>query len=253
MAQQRRHRSRRRRRGRFSGLYRFFAVLAAAAAVIAACVVFFRVQSVTVEGNSRYTAEEIVAASGIVSGDNLIALSKSKIASAIRLKLPYVESVSIRRRLPDSVELTVRERVAVASVGSASGRWLISSQGKLLEEAGSQSVVTVTGLMAVAPYAGGNLEVAEENADTLEYVLNLLEALEERDMLADSRELDCSPTSYLTLTWDIYTIKLPRDGDYSYLLRFVQSALNSEEMPKNEPGTIDLTVKEGELYFKREH
>lgn len=253
MAQQRRHSSRRRRRrGRFSGLYRFFAVLAAAAAVIAACVVFFRIQNVTVEGNSRYTAEEIVEASGIVSGDNLVALSKGKIASAIRLKLPYVESVSIRRRLPDTVELTVRERVAVASVDSASGRWLISSQGKILEQAGSQPVVKVKGLLAAAPYAGGNLEVAEEDAGTLAHVLSLLEALEARDMLADSRELDCSPASYLTLTWDIYTIKLPRGGDYAYLLRFVQSALDSDEMPKNEPGTIDLTVKEGELYFKRD-
>ena len=253
MAQQRRHQSRRRRRGRFGGLYRFFAALAVMAAVVAACVVFFRINTVTVEGNSRYTAEEVIEASGIVEGDNLIALSKSKIASAIRMKLPYVESVSIRRKLPDGVLLTVRERVAVASVDSDSGRWLISSQGKVLEEAGDQPVVTVKGLKAINPYAGGNLEVEEADANTLDHVLNLLEALEAQDMLSDSRVLDCSPSTYLTLSWDIYTIKFPRGGDYSYLLRFVRSALASEDMPKNEPGTIDLTVKEGELYFKREH
>ncbi len=253
MAQQRRHKSRRRRRGRFSGLYRFFAVVAVIAAVIAACVVFFRINTVTVKGNSRYTAEEVVEASGIVNGDNLIAISKSKIASAIRMKLPYVESVSIQRKLPDGVELTVRERVAVASVDSNSGRWLISSQGKILEEAGNQSVVVVSGLQAVSPYAGGNLQVAEEDANTLDHVLSLLEALEGQDMLSDSKELDCSHSTYLALSWDIYTIKFPRGGDYPYLLRFVRSALASEEMPKNEPGTIDLTVKEGELYFKRNH
>ena len=251
MAQQRRHRSRRRRRGRFGGLYRFFAVIAVIAAVVAACVIFFRINTVTVEGNSRYAPEEIIEASGIVSGDNLVALSKSKIASAIRMKLPYVESVSIRRKLPDGVALTVRERVAVASVDSKTGRWLISSQGKILEEAGDQPVVTVKGLQAVNPYAGGTLEVAEQDANTLDHVLSLLEALEAQDMLSGSRELDCSPSTYLSLSWDIYTIKFPRGGDYSYLIRFVRSALASEEMPKNEPGTIDLTVKEGELYFKR--
>ena len=253
MAQQRRHQSRRRRRGRFSGLYRFFAVVAVLAAVIAACVVFFRINTVTVQGNSRYAAEEIIEASGIVNGDNLIAISKSQIASAIRMKLPYVESVSIQRKLPDGVELTVRERVAVASVDSSGGRWLISSQGKILEEAGNQSVVIVKGLQAVDPYAGGNLEVAEEDANTLDHVLSLLDALEAQNMLPGSRELDCSHSAYLTLSWDIYTIKFPRGGDYAYFLRFVQRALASEDMPQNEPGTIDLTVKEGELYFKRDH
>lgn len=250
---QRRRRSQRRRRGRFSGLYRIFAILAAMAAVIAACVVFFRVNSVTVQGNTRYTEDEVIAVSGIVSGDNLIALSKGKIASTIRMQLPYVESVSIRRKLPDSVEITVRERVAVASVGSESGRWLISSQGKLLEEAADQPVLPVVGLLAQSPYAGGNLQVAEENEHTRENVLALLVALEEQGMLADSTLLDCYYSTYMLLYWDIYTIKLPRGGDYQYLLRFVKSALSSADMPQNQPGTLDLTVKEGELYFKPTH
>ena len=246
---QRRRRSQRRRRGRFSGLYRIFAVLAAMAAVVAACVVFFRVNSVTVEGNARYSEEEVITVSGIVSGDNLIALSKGKIASAIRMQLPYVEAVSIRRKLPDGVEIIIRERVAVASVGSDSGRWLISSQGKLLEEATDQPVLPVVGFLARSPYAGGVLQVAEEDAATKEHVLALLTALEEQSMLENSTLLDCAYPTYMLLYWDIYTIKLPRGGDYQYLLRFVKSALDSEDMPQNQPGILDTTVKEGELYF----
>ena len=187
---QRRRRSQRRRRGRFSGLYRIFAILVAMVAVVAACVVFFRVNFVTVEGNFRYTEDEVIAVSGIVSGDNLIALSKGKIASTIRMQLPYVESVSIRRKLPDGVEITVRERVAVASVGSETGRWLISSQGKLLEEATDQPVLPVVGLLAQSPYAGGNLQVVEEETATREHVLDLLVALEEQGMLEDSISLE---------------------------------------------------------------
>lgn len=252
MSQQRRHRSRRRRRGRFGGLYRFLAVLAVLAAVAAACVVFFRVNEVTVSGNARYTAQEIVDASGIGQGDNLIALSKGQIASTIRMKLPYVESVSINRRLPDGVEITVRERVAVASVESSGGRWLISSQGKLLEEAGDHQVVRVKGLTALAPYAGSTMEVAEESANTLAYVLDILTALEEKEMLDPGGVLDCTHTSYITLTWGIYTIKFPRGGDYSYMLRMIQAALAHEDMPQNEPGTFDLTVEDNAVHFKRD-
>lgn len=249
MAQRRRH-SRRRRRGRFGGLYRFLAVLAVIAAVVAACVIFFRINSVTVQGNSRYTAEEVVEASGVKTGDNLMALSKSQIASAIRLRLPYVESVSMRRRLPDGLEITVRERVAAASVESGSGPWLISSQGKVLEPAADHKVVTVLGLKAQSPYAGSDLQVKEEDANTLDHVLALLTALEEKEMLGGCESLDCTPADCMILTWDIYTVKFPRGGDYPYMLGLIRAALAHENMPQNQPGTFDLTVREDGVHFK---
>lgn len=251
MAQQRRHQSRRRRRGRFSGLYRLLSVLAVAAAIAVACVVFFRVNEVTVVGNSRYTAEEIIAASGIKTGDNLIALSQSRVAGAIRTQLPYVETVTVRRQPPDGVLLTVKERVAAASIEGNGGRWLISSQGKVLEQAAGQPVIAITGLNAVAPYAGATVQVAEEDETTLSHVLSLLGALEEAEMLSQCTGLDCTSSACVTLTWDIYQIKFPRGGDYAHMLVMLRAAMDSEEMPKDEPGIFDFTVKDGELYFRR--
>lgn len=252
MARQRKHASRRRRRGRFGGLYRFFAVLAVAAAVVAACVVFFRVNTVSVEGNVRYTAEEIVCISEIQLGDNLIALPKRQISAAIRTQLPYVESVTIRRSLPDGVVIAVQERLAVASVDSVLGRWLISSQGKILEHAGNQSVMQITGVFAQSPSAGENLRVSEEQLVTLDHVLELLKALEEKNMTAACHTLDCSAAASMTLTWDIYTIKLPRGGDYSYMLRLIEGALSNEKMPLGVPGTFDLTIEDGAVHFRRD-
>ena len=250
MAKERSHR-RRKRRGRFSGLYKLLSVLLCLAAVVTACVVFFRVNAVEVTGSARYTDREVVDASGIELGSNLIALPKRKIIAAIRTSLPYVETVTVRRILPDRVLLSVTERTAVASVESDSGRWLISSRGKLLEEADDQSVVTITGLRAVAPYAGGTLQVDEENAGTLDHVLALLAALEGEGKLSDATALDCTASASMTLEWGIYSLKLPRGGDYGRMLRLFQKALESDKMPQNEPGTFDFTVKDGEVIFKR--
>lgn len=253
MAQRNRRYSRRRRRGRFSGLYRLFAVLAVLIAVAAACVIFFRVNEVTVEGNSRYTAEEIVAVTGIETGDNLIAMRRGMISSAIRMELPYVESVTVRRRLPDRVEITVTESAAAARVRGNDGKyWLISAQGKLLEQGSTSGVVQVNGLIARDPFAGGAMAVSEEDANTLDYLLELLDALEEKEMLAGCGTLDCSSASCLTLEWDIYTLKLSRDGDYPYLLRLLENALQDERMPKDVPGVFDFTVEEGRLHFRRD-
>ena len=252
MARQRRHKTRRRRRGRFRGLYSFLSVLLVAVAVIAACVVFFRVNEVTVEGNVRYTVQEVVEASGIQTGDNLVSLSKSEIASRIRTKLPYVESVSIHRKFPDGVELTVRERSAVASVTSSSGRWLISSQGKLLEKQSDQQVVEIYGFGAVSPYAGGTLQVREKEMATLSYALELLTALENRELLSLCTTLDCSADTYLVLKYDIYVLKLPRGCDYDYKLRMLINALGHENMPQGVPGTFDFTIDEKSVNFTPE-
>lgn len=251
MARQRRHNRPRRRRGRFSGLYKALSILIVAVAVVLACVVFFKINSVTVEGNARYTAEEIIEASGIKVGDNLIGLSRSRVSAAICTQLPYVENVSIQKALPDGVVLRVSERVASASVDSAEGRWLISAQGKLLEkDSGKVQAVKIIGLTAVGPYPGGMLQVAEEEQNTLRHVEELLSELEIRGWLSQCTALDCSAATSMTLDYGIYQVKLPRGGDYSYYLRLTESALASGKIPEGVGGTLDLTVTEGKVNFR---
>ena len=253
MARQRRHSSSRRRRGRFSGLYRIFSILAVAVALVVACVVFFRINEVTVAGNDRYTAQEIIDASGIRTGDNLIALSKSRVAGNIIARLPYVRSVSIERLLPDGVLLTVTEHVASAAISDGKNWWYLAEQGKVLEQAPSpDGVMTITGLTARTPIPSDPVRVDEEEETTLGYVLALMEELSRRGMLQDCTELDCTAATSMTLSYDIYQVKLPRRADYSEYLALLQAALSSEEMPKDVPGTFDLTVQDGRAYFQQE-
>ena len=253
MARQRRHPRSKRRRGRFRGLYKLLSILLIAAAVVLACVVFFRVNSVEVTGNVRYTAAEVIAASGIEMGDNLVVLPRSRVSAAICANLPYVESVSIKKARPDGVVLVVTERVAAASVESAEGRWLVSAQGKLLElDKGAVETIRITGLTAVGPYPGGMIQAAEGQEATLRYVGELLGELEARGLLAQCTALDCSAATSMTLDWGIYRVKLPRGGDYSYYLSLTQAALDSGKLPEGVPGTLDLTITEGKVNFKTE-
>ncbi len=248
MARQRRHPRSKRRRGRFRGLYKLLSILLIAAAVVLACVVFFRVNSVEVTGNVRYTAAEVIAASGIEMGDNLVVLPRSRVSAAICANLPYVESVSIKKALPDGVVLVVTERVE-----SAEGRWLVSAQGKLLElDKGAVETIRITGLTAVGPYPGGMIQAAEGQEATLRYVGELLGELEARGLLAQCTALDCSAATSMTLDWGIYRVKLPRGGDYSYYLSLTQAALDSGKLPEGVPGTLDLTITEGKVNFKTE-
>lgn len=251
MAGERRHKSKnRRRRGRFGAAYKILSVLLIAAAVAAACLVFFRVNQVTVTGNSRYTAEEIAEVSDIRTGDNLIALSKSRIAARIRTRLPYVKSVTIRRALPDTVILTVTEHTAAAAVSDGADWWYISSQGKLLEAVPVPGqMLRITGLTAQEPEPGEKLAVDEEQADRLSYVLSLLTALEEADALEDCGALDCSSAGVLWLDYRDFRLKMPSTGDFAYMLSMLDGAFESGRVSRDSSGTFDFTVAEGKVYY----
>ena len=105
------------------------------AAVIFGVAIFFKVNTVEVQGNAIYSAEEIRSASGIQKGDNLFTLNKEAAAGSIKASLPYVETVSIIRFLPDKIVIEVKESDATFAVTTDTNTtWLINSVGKALEQ-----------------------------------------------------------------------------------------------------------------------
>ena len=88
---------------------RFLTMAAIVIAIVCCATLFFQVTEITAEGNHIYTAEQIVAASGISVGDNLLSVKKANAATLIMTSLPFVESVHIERTLPDRVRITVTE------------------------------------------------------------------------------------------------------------------------------------------------
>ncbi len=117
---------------------------AVVAAVVFGVAIFFKVNTVEVQGNSIYSAAEIASASGIQKGDNLFTLNKEAAAGSIKASLPYVETVSVIRFLPDRIVIEVKESDATFAVSSDTNTtWLINSVGKALEQIRDSSVTSV--------------------------------------------------------------------------------------------------------------
>ena len=103
---------------------RLLIMAAIVAAVIFGVAIFFKVNTV-----------EIRSASGIQKGDNLFTLNKEAAAGSIKASLPYVETVSIIRFLPDKIVIEVKESDATFAVTTDTNTtWLINSVGKALEQ-----------------------------------------------------------------------------------------------------------------------
>ena len=78
-------------------------------AIVAALSLFFKADQIFVTGASRYSQQQVLQASGIRQGGNLFLLNKHQAAAAITDQLPYVESVRIRRQLPNALRIEITE------------------------------------------------------------------------------------------------------------------------------------------------
>lgn len=239
---------RRRRRGRFGILYKLLSFLLIFSALLAGSVIFFRVNEITVVGNSRYTAEQIIAASKVELGDNLFLINKPQTARAITKALPYVEKVSPVKALPDRLELYVTESVAVAYWQDGEGYWLVNSAAKVVERTEEPSKIEglprMMGLTTVHPVLGTQLTAELEEQLRLDGVRELLSALDARGMAGEVTEfLDMSNSNVIYFGYGTnLTVAVPVSGNFERLAYSLEGVLKTcAEQGVLVSGTLDLT------------
>lgn len=193
---------------------RFLLHLATVAAVVIALLlslsVFFKVENIRVSGTEKYDIDTVMQASGISQGENLITLSRAKIASKIMKALPYVKSVRIGIKLPDTVVISIEEvEVTYAVRARDDSWWLISSDGKVVEaepEGERTSHTKILGVQIEVPKvgdtatameqppatdeAGNTLPVAVTAAKQLETALAVVQQMELSGIIGDAASVD---------------------------------------------------------------
>ena len=241
-----RKRKRRRHRGGLARLLRPLSVVLAVVAVVAALTLFFKVGTIEVTGNSRYSAEEGAAATGVERGDNLILLDKFGIQQNLFINLPYIKEARINRNPPSTLSIDVTETKAIASLPGAGVYWLISRDGKLLEavdETRAQDYLTITGLEADAPAAGRGLALAEDSHMSLDRLKELLAIIEERQLLPQSDGLDCSDEEILVLHYDgRFRVEMYYNADFPYKFNCLEAAVG--KLQPNETGILRMTMED---------
>jgi len=132
------------------------------AAVIAAFCWFafgpdrYRVRTVRVEGAVVLDEEAIIARSGITNGDSIFRVNSAAIAQRIA-EMPRVDGCRVTRMFPDKVIITIRERMAIATLLVNNRSFELDRQCNVLAELGAHDepvgpfVTDVTDQAPVAP------------------------------------------------------------------------------------------------------
>lgn len=241
----------RRKGGVRSALYGPVAFLVICAALVFAMSIFFRVSRLEVVGHAYYTAEEVERASGIEEGDNLFFINRFTAVSRIFARLPYVETASVTRYLPNRVVIEVTESQAIAYVTVESELWVIDRNGKVLTQGGAAEAATlieITGLTPQNPTVGEVIDPGEDAAAKLPYLAELLDQIQERGLQAGVTAIDMTDASAPTLSYiGRFTVRFGPQADTEYKFGKLLSAV--EQLTDGDRGTIDVSLEGQKALF----
>ncbi|HAN20335.1 MAG: hypothetical protein A2Y15_03985 [Clostridiales bacterium GWF2_36_10] len=123
------HKKRIRRAIFYSAL--FFIVTAVFLTV--AFAVFFRVRNININGNERYSYEEIIAALPVKADDNLYSFKTEDVETAIKKAFPFIGNVSVTRSIPSHINIEITETDVAMYMHLARDYYLLSSELRVLD------------------------------------------------------------------------------------------------------------------------
>jgi cell division septal protein FtsQ len=157
----------------------------------------FLVRAVTVAGNTRSTAAQATGALQNVGFPvNLLTLDKRRVADALRLQMPYANTVVIHRKWPSGLRLTITDGDAAFLAQAQDRWWLLRADGRLLESvtaaecatAKKNGVVPLVNVVLMNPQAG-QAAVFKDGTPQTQSLLMLAQALRETALTPRVTEL----------------------------------------------------------------
>lgn len=244
---------------------RFFLHLATAVAAVLALIfgisIFFKVDTVTVSGNAKYSTWEVMETSGIKIGDNLIGINEAKITSNIISGLPYVDKVRVGIKLPDTVKIEIVELDVVYAIEADDGSWwLIRADGGIIEKTSSADAELYTKILGVqitGPEAGqkaiaaqpvsqettadGSLVPVTVNAEEqLDTAISILQYLEDSGVIGAAASVDVTDMNDLEIYYGTrYQITLGDSTQLSYKISSMKAAI--DKMGDYQSGILDVS------------
>ena len=223
--------------------------------IVLALTLFFNINKIVVSGDKVYSEKEVVDASEVNIGDNLIFLSKEEINNEITKELPYVGAVKIKRRLPSTLEIVITKTEPYMATAQDGYYILLDKNGKVLEkdlEIIDENVILANLGEINSVEVGETISLKEEKTFTK---LNALITECENVGITEFTSVDLS---------DVYNIKLVYQGritlelgetdanNLNSKLALGKAAIEKQNEENNlYRGTINLTV-DGKGYWSEE-
>lgn len=214
-----------------------FIVLISGSIIFALTSPIFNIKEIKVINNSHISSETIISLSEIKIEDNLFKFSKNKVVNKIK-ENAYVENVNIERKIPNVVEINVKERIPKYSIDFMGKYMYINSQGyflELLEENTGLPIIYGVTTPEEKIIPGNRLN--NEDLDRLEDVMKIINSANENSLEGQVTGIDISDKNDYTMYLEEKRKKI-HIGDTSNLSNKMLYILAIMEQEEGKEGDI---------------
>jgi cell division protein FtsQ len=232
--------NRKKRRNNLRAYYAIAVVVAFVILLILCMTVFFRYgpENVEIKGVTLYTNEQILVVGGVSGEGNLMRTDTDVIAERLKKYLVYVEDVSVKKKYPSKLIVSVTEAQKAADVEFNGKYYVVSKSGKLLEcanDSRTKGIPLVKGLELNSLNAGSKLETK----DTLKTKIfnDLIKQADELG-LKKITSIDLSDRTDIILNYNgKIKIYIGSSVDMDYKLKYIKAVID-EKLSDNFKGTL---------------
>ena len=202
----------------------------------------FNIKNIIVTGNKKISSETIISLSGLNIDQNIFNFWSNDIEEAVKQNA-YMDTVEVKRKLPDIVEINVKERTATYMITLGNAYVHINNQGYILEiTAKKLEVPLLIGYNTTAEEIVEGNRLSQTDLEKLNDVLKIMEVASsgKSDISGLITQIDISDRNnyILSLPKEKKTIYLGDTTNLSTKLLWINKFLEEE---KNE-GIIYLNV-----------
>ena len=243
-------------------LVQLLTVVAVVVALVMGLSVFFKVENIQVSGAEVYSEWAIREASGLNEGDNLLTFSHARSAALIKANLPYVDTVRFGIKLPDTVNIIVKEDDVVYAIKDQNGQWwLMNSDGRIVEMGDNSKASGHTQILGVAlenpvpneravamemvpaeTLAEGETQavISTTGAQRLTAALQILRALEDNDIVGSAASVDVTRIEDIILWYGTrYQVNLGDSARLDYKIACMNDVIL--QMSDYQSGILDIS------------
>lgn len=210
----------------------------------------FKIETIDVEYTvgSSYTPEQIIALLGFSKGDNLFRFRVEETQQKLTQALPYLESVEIHRRLPNTVKLIVTPASERYAINSDFGWAVLSESLKVLrvEVERPLELVALDGILAITPVAG-NVAVFDTGDAAVTTLRQLTQALTAQGM-DNISEINLGNELELSFLYaGRVRVVLGTTNELDAKIEWAKDLLvESRQIGESEQGTLDVSNRNAE-------
>lgn len=199
----------------------------------------FNINEIQVDNNNQIATETIISLSQLQIGQNLFRFNKDKVEKEIKTN-PYIESVNIKRKLPNKIEITIEERNKNYNVEFLNGYAYINNQGYILEISEQKldlPVIQGTSTEAEQIVAGNRLNT--EDLEKIETVIQIMNICRNYELEQKVSTIDITNKSnyIIYMEEEKKTIYLGDESNLSNKMLYVPTILEENQ---GKEGTIYL-------------